>query len=338
LGLVERRGTAEHAIQVIEMTGAWLAAPGHSDDTIVRSAYLGLVEACGTCDRREETIRLMKSWLTKHSYEKGVCAALLGCLFRLCRIEEALEIACAAIEHNPDDQNSLTHYLRAVQANGDDEMARELCERLLRVSPRNFRVQAHYAAWLRDRHHLDDAERYYRNLLKHTPAFIQGNYGYGKLLLMSNRHDEAATRFRNVLRIRPRHAMARNGLACALWKLGYFEDAEREFRSAIDCAIVQEDATGKLFADLGWFLLDRERWHEALSAFKSACDEDTDNFANYWGMGRALMGLGDFAVAADVLRTALQKEPTLQPPASLEIPRLLEECLSCLPKGTMAAP
>jgi hypothetical protein len=60
-------------------------------------------------------------------------------------------------------------------------------------------------------------------------------------------------------------------------------------------------------------------------------DENSDHFGNYWGAGRAWIGLGQFETAADALRTALEKAPEdFQPPASEEIPELLKQCQDAL--------
>lgn len=139
--------------------------------------------------------------------------------------------------------------------------------------------------------------------------------------------------FRVALKIHKGYAWAHDGLAWALWKLGDFPQAEEEFRRAIYWAGGQEQPEGKFYADLGWFYLDRERWQDAIYAFESARDENLDYFGNYWGIGKALMGMKDYRAAADSLRSALDKEPNLKPPASEEIPELLRQCLEHLKRG-----
>ena len=103
--------------------------------------------------------------------------------------------------------------------------------------------------------------------------------------------------------------MAYDGLAWALWKLGDFERAEQEFHSAIYWATVQGQPLAKFYSDLGWFYLDRSRWRDAIQAFESARDEAPDYFGNYWGIGKVLNELGNYAAASGALRTALEKAP-----------------------------
>ena len=170
----------------------------------------------------------------------------------------------------------------------------------------------------------------YQTLIKQNPHWYANYYGYGVLLLSLERLDEAAVQFREMLQIHKGHQLAHNRLAWALWKSGDFANAEREFHSAIYWAGVKQKPQAMFFTDLGWFFLNQKRWNDALVAFTSAQDEDPDYFGNYWGIGCALKGLGDYTGAADSLRIALEKEPNLELPASEEIPQLLNQCLQFL--------
>ena len=83
---------------------------------------------------------------------------------------------------------------------------------------------------------------------------------------------------------------------------------------------VRKEPLAKLYADLGWFYVDRARWSDALGAFESARDEDPDHFGNYWGIGRALYEMSDYAAAADALRVAQEKNLTCSRPRVRKFP------------------
>jgi tetratricopeptide (TPR) repeat protein/class 3 adenylate cyclase len=321
LGLVERKGTTDQVKKVAEEIRAWLAA--HPKDVNVRVAWLNFVEARGSNDLKEATITYTKAWLIEHKSAKEVWRGLLAWLFRADRSDEAVELSLTAISHHPDDADLLTHYLRAVQDSADEQTVRSISEQLIKKIPQNISPQIHYTAWLRDHNYYDEAEQRYRNLITKAPRSFKAHYGYGMLLLKLERFDEAAAQFREVLRIHRGHQMAYDRLAWALWKLGDFERAEQEFRKAIYWAGRIGEPQGRFYADLGWFYVDRIRWRDALYAFESARDEDPEYFGNYWGIGRTLYEMGDYAAAADALRLALEKDPNLQPPASEEISQLL---------------
>ena len=152
-------------------------------------------------------------------------------------------------------------------------------------------------------------------------------YGYGRLLLDLEEFVEAAKQFRTVLKIHKGHAMARRGLALALNALGEFNEAEQEFKHAIWWARVTRQPLGIFYHDLGLFYVEQQRYPAAQAAFEQAIEESPESFANYWHLGRALVGQGNYRDAATALQTALDKapeDPELR--AREEIVALLNEC------------
>jgi tetratricopeptide (TPR) repeat protein len=283
--------------------------------------------------------------LEKHGTAKGakeVWAALIALLVRSDnRTEEAAEVALKAISHHPNDRNLIANYLRFFDSSEDEQVVRKFYERLMAAYPRDNKIPAYFAAWLRDHNHQDEAHVIYSPLIYRAPRDFGAHYGYGRLLLNLEEYEKAAEQFREALRIHKGHQMAHDGLAqvlCGLGKLAeqkgrveeanqHFMKAEREFRQALYWADAQEESQAIFYTHLGWFYIDRGSYPEALEAFKSAMDEDPNCFLNYWGQGRALIGLGQFQAAAEALHTALEKAPEdLQPPASEEIPELLRQC------------
>jgi tetratricopeptide (TPR) repeat protein/GTPase SAR1 family protein len=170
------------------------------------------------------------------------------------------------------------------------------------------------------------AEKQCQLLASELPNSVEVKHLCGKLLLKSERFSEAAHQFREALQIYPEHQAARWELGTALWKLNDFENAEREFRSAIHSAERKKNPRAPFYTSLGWLYVDWRRWRDAINAFQSARDECPDFFGNHWGIGRAEFELGDYDLAAESLRRALET-PNLKPPASDEIPALLQECL-----------
>jgi tetratricopeptide (TPR) repeat protein len=82
---------------------------------------------------------------------------------------------------------------------------------------------------------------------------------------------------------------------------------------------------------LGWLYIDREQYSDAIESFCSAIKKNHEYFGNYWGLGKAQMALGQFHMAENALCMALEKVPEdLQPPASEEIPQLLQQCRTAL--------
>jgi len=339
LGLVERKGTAEQVAQVVKETSAWLST--HDSDSSVRAGYLGLVERKGTADQVAQVVKETQAWLAQHDSAKPVWEALIALLIRVGMIEEATSLAQRAIALHPHDQNLAGNFLRFFGDVADEKLVRGMYEKFMASFPKNPTMATHFAAWLRDHNHADEAEVLYDSLLRKFPRWYQINHGYGRLLLSLGKYEKAITQFRIVLKIHRGHQMAHDGLAQTLSALGkvadkegrkkdadqYFSQAEREFREAIHWSKVQNQRQAVFYTNLGWFYLDWQRCSDAIEAFEMAMNEDSDYFGNYWGIGRAKLEQGHLVEALNYLRVALDKAPEdFQPPANEEISELIKRC------------
>ena len=339
LGLVERTGMAEQVAQVVKETSAWLST--HDSDSSVRAGYLGLVERKGTADQVAQVVKETQAWLAQHDSAKPVWEALIALLIRVGMIEEATSLAQRAIALHPHDQNLAGNFLRFFGDVADEKLVRGMYEKFMASFPKNPTMATHFAAWLRDHNHADEAEVLYDSLLRKFPRWYQINHGYGRLLLSLGKYEKAITQFRIVLKIHRGHQMAHDGLAQTLSALGkvadkegrkkdadqYFSQAEREFREAIHWSKVQNQRQAVFYTNLGWFYLDWQRCSDAIEAFEMAMNEDSDYFGNYWGIGRAKLEQGHLVEALNYLRVALDKAPEdFQPPANEEISELIKRC------------
>lgn len=237
------------------------------------------------------------------------------------------------------------HYLNLMQDRLEEARITDLYVSLMRSFPRDSAIRLSWARWLTTVNRRDEAEKVFKALMAEHPQSFSAPYAYGRLLLDMERYEEAAKRFRQVLKIHRGHAMAHDGLATALQGLarraeGLRDDseatrllsaAERELRSAIYWAGVAQDRQAVFFTHLGWLYADRTRWSDAHSAFDQAANEAPDYFGNYWGKGRALVGLKQWRDAASALRTAREKATeSLGPPASDDIQQLIQQCEAAL--------
>lgn len=344
LGLVERCGTDEQVKQAIEETRKWLTTPTHSEVTDVRTFYLGLVERRGTDEQVENVLSETKEWLQKHTNATDVWDTTISLLIRFNQIEEAGTLAIQAISLHPDNNNLINQYLRLFHSSDDEQTIRKLFGELIKKFPRLREVLRHFAAWLRDHNQIEEARQLYVKLINQYPSSYQIRHGYGRLLLKEERYVEGATEFQAALKLHAGHQMAHDGLAYAMSKIGeiaeakdqqeeakrFYEIAEKEFQEAIRWARNYKEPQGVFYANLGWFYLSRNRLNEAKTAFECAISENEKYFENYWGIGRAYIGLRNFQSAANALQIALDKAEEakiiLQPPASEEIPELLRQC------------
>lgn len=343
LGLVEQYGTESDQERAINDTSAWLAA--HADDNYVRTAYLGLVERKGTPKQTERVLRETPAWLRAHSYATGVWDRFISYLCAMEKFDDARDLVRDAVVAHSTNRNLVGQYLKLISERLDEARTRDLYASLIRLFPRDTVIKNKWARWLHSHKYLDEAEEMFKALIEEHPRSFSLWYGYGRLLLDMERYGEAADQFGQVFKIHRGHAMAHDGLAVALQGLArcaeeghdhseaarLFAAAEREFKDAIHWAGVAHGRQAIFWTHLGWFYVDRKRWGNALGAFDQAASENPEYFGNHWGRGRAFVGLQQWHDAARALRTALERAPdTLGPPASDDIPQLIERCEAAL--------
>ena len=339
LGLVERKGGPGQVKQGIAQTAAWLAK--HVDDTDVRTFYLGLVERNADKQDLDLAVRNTDAWLRKHSGKTDVWCALIAVLIRTHQPALATEVATAAMSFNPTNQNLTESYLDLIASQGAEEDVEKIFDGLENRFPRHRVIPLRRARWLGERGRIEAAEAGFATLREKYPQWPQVNYAYGRHLLSLEKVAEAMAQFEIALGIHRGFQMAHEGKAQALRGLAtkaseagdtqeaenYLLQAEQYFKSAIYWAGVHAAPAARFYTALGWFYLDEKRCEEALSSFESAIGENPEHFSNYWGKGAALKCLGKYSKALDALNIALSKAPQpLEPPASEEIPRLIDEC------------
>jgi tetratricopeptide (TPR) repeat protein len=351
LGLLERKGTAKQTERMLQETSTWLAK--HPDDSEVRRPYLGLVEQKGTAAQTERVLQETSDWLAAHRDDNSLRATYLGLVGRkgtAAQAECVLQETSAWLVAHPDDTNVRRAYICLVlvdrkQDHLDEPRLRELYDAYIKFYPHDTVIREAWARWLHSRNYRDEAEEVFKALIAEHPRSFPHWYWYGRLLLDMKRYGEAADQFKQVLKIHRGHAMAHDGLALALQGLAraaeesqdhseaarLFATAERELKNTIYWAGVAHERLAIFYTHLGWLYIDMKRWGDALGAFDQSVNENPEYFGNYWGQGRALMGLEQWHDAASALRTALEKAPdTLGPPASDDIRKLIEQSEAAL--------
>jgi predicted O-linked N-acetylglucosamine transferase (SPINDLY family) len=159
------------------------------------------------------------------------------------------------------------------------------------------------------RHHragrLDEAERFYRKLLKAHPEHDGVFHLLGLVEADRGRLDRARELLAKAVRRNPDQAAYRVNLALVLKRQGKFDEAEQAIRAAI--ARDPSGADGP--AALGKLLLDRSRHAEAAAAFEQALANAPDHVPALNGLGVALAALGRREEALARFRHAVRLAP-----------------------------
>ena len=371
LTLVKERGSREEIKKAINDTVSWLKE--HPEDNKVREAYLVLIREKGEQEQVKKAINDTVSWLKEHPEDNKTRSVYLTLVrdrgfLKLEDIEQALADAEEWMKkYGPHplfiDYLALVKKVRKSEIGivTNFELIKQLgykfinsCKWEDNIIPING-----FARWLSEETCFDESEQIYTNLLKieipNKKVKAGVYFGYGMLFLSQvmklkltdeerlERLKKAEEKFTEVLK-NVKGNMARAYLAIALWEQARFEEAEKEFKHvewwARNVPAV-DYSPGKLFFETGKFYFEFNQHEEARFWYDKAAGEEPKNFANWWGLARAKMGLAIilekkgkveearnlFSEALLELEKALEKAPKpLQLPASREIPNQISEC------------
>ena len=127
-------------------------------------------------------------------------------------------------------------------------------------------------------------------------AYIQLGIGY----LQKGETERAKQPLSEALKLDPRSASANMVLALVFQQEGEYPAAEQHFRAALSA----DPANARILNNYGAFLLDRERYAEALSYFQKAAEDTlySERSRVFENMGITYMRMGDAASARENIR------------------------------------
>lgn len=194
---------------------------------------------------------------------------------------------------------------RTLHAGGQHGRALEVCERILRLTPRDAYAHANRAMLLhqlqRDAEALASADR----AIKLMPQLAGAHYARAQILLGLDRPEEALAVCDRVLRMQPGFAEAHNLRGQALMELGRGQDALEAYASAIGLKPGYAEAIN----NQGLILLARGEHARALEAFEQACAHNPSSTAAHYNRAIALGRLGRGEESVPALQRAIQCDP-----------------------------
>jgi serine/threonine protein kinase/Flp pilus assembly protein TadD len=169
--------------------------------------------------------------------------ALIWCLKRLGRDDEAAEASVEFLNQNPDGPRS--HYVRNLRAD-----------------------------WLRSKNRHDEAMAEWRKILEKRPDDADAIYSIGTAHFEFERLDEAEKSFRACIAIAPKHWMAHQSLGYVFWKRGDYEHAHEWIEKATLC----DPKVAEPVLQLGRLERGAKKWADAAGRFEKVLElspEDT---------------------------------------------------------------
>jgi tetratricopeptide (TPR) repeat protein len=233
---------------------------------------------------------------------------LTGVLRRDRKIDEALEIAWAAIDRFPDNvvaRNGLAEVLKAAEKLTEAEAVyRETVDRF----PDNVVARTGLAEVLKAAEKLTEAEAVYRETVDRFPDNVVARTGLAEVLKAAEKLTEAEAVYRETVDSFPDNVVARNGLAEVLKAAEKLTEAEAVYRETVDR--FPDDVVAR--TGLAYLMKDAHKLQEAEAVFREALAHFPRN--NYVLIGLAsvlrLTRKDDLTEAFDLIERARAIAPS----------------------------
>jgi len=367
ISLVDARGSDKQVEEVIDETEAWLL---EKENSAVRTRHISLVRKKGSDEQLKRAIINSMIWLKDSNSD--IFSAYLS-LVRdrdfldpeiikrtLTNTEERMKKDKTQIDQLFLGYLSMVRKIRKTKIDVlvDIDLVKNFGYQY--ISSCNSLVPINdFARWLSEEKFFDDSIEIFEKLSKEEKLSnkikreIHFGFGMAYLGQAMNPHladyqhlnalKKSEEQFREVVRIN-KGDIARSYLAIVLREQKQFEEAAREFKHVewwSRNGRYVPYSPGKLFSEIGKFYRKFNRYGEAIFWYEKAINEEPDVFANWWGLGRARMGMAEELIkqkkdihaekmlnrALKELETALEKSPRpLQLPASRDLPDQIAKC------------
>lgn len=162
--------------------------------------------------------------------------------------------------------------------------------------------------------HMDRAEAPLRSAIELDPDNATAHYFLSRLLYTDNRFDEAIVEGNKTVALTPSFVRAYENLGLCYEGERRLEDAERNYRKAIDLESTSDGKTEWPMLDLAAMLVHENRQAEAKPLLVQALYINPTNLAALVQMGSLLEETGDLKGALDEFRLAIKSDASgLQP-------------------------
>jgi tetratricopeptide (TPR) repeat protein len=200
--------------------------------------------------------------------------------------------------------------------------------------------QAFAQAWSSHRSgRLQDAERWYREVLREAPGHSDVWHLLGILCQSQGRLAEAVSSYEEALRLRPEFAEALGNLGVAYMALGRLADAVACYRRALG---INPKLPGP-HNNLGLALIDQNELDEAAACFREALRLDSNFQEAHYNLGKTLHQQGRLEEAIACYRRSLELRPTCAQAhhnlgVALKAQGKAEEATACLQQALRLEP
>ena len=194
--------------------------------------------------------------------------------------------------------------IRTVHRNADWRSDEILYSKTLEQQPDAQIIRTNLGAIYFDRGDMASAEREWMASLGPARPYASTLSNLGLLRARQERYDESIAYFQRAIRERPKYMAPHKDLAKTYVEMGRDQDAEREYRVAIDLAPLSSVAHN----DFAKFLLDQGRLVEAQEQYTISAQVDPNSEAQV-NLGNFLVSAGDADRARAAYTSAVAMDP-----------------------------
>ena len=178
---------------------------------------------------------------------------------------------------------------------GKLEEAEQFYRKVLKNQPTNLTALNNLGVLLSTLGIFSEAEKNYRKAIELKPTYIDAHINLGNTLKDIGRIDEAEAAYKKAIELNPEHVTTHNNLGTMLLDIGRFDEAEASYRKAIEFKkdyAISHNNLGNVLKNLG-------RLNEAQMSYGKATDLQPDYIEAHYNLGIIFYELKNYKEAAE---------------------------------------
>ncbi len=241
--------------------------------------------------------------------------------YRLNNYDQALKNYQAALElKNGDYPEVIVNIGLIHSAKKDYEKAIECYSEALKTNKSSAKLYYNIGIAYSKFNQIDKAIQAFESAIEYRPKYAQAWYHIGLLHARKQNATQSIYAYQQAVRIKPDYRSAQLNLAVSLTRIGELKKAENIYRTVLE----SHPRYASAWINLGLVLIDQQLFSEAEEVLVQAAQLETGNDRVMGLLAKAMASQGNYAVAAEKYRVALDINPASKK-YRLEYVRILEQ-------------
>ena len=196
---------------------------------------------------------------------------------------------------------------QAISAHREEkfEEAEGFYRAILKIDPKNSNANHNLGSLKVSINKPQEALQLFKIAIETHPKIVEFRFSYATTLLSENQLDEAETSFKKIIKLKPDHAEAYNNLGIIFHKLKRNEEAEKCFKTAIEF----KPNYGEAHNNLGVIFQYHQKFEETVASFKKAISLNIETAKIYYNLAGALHNLNRLEESEVNYKKAIELKP-----------------------------